>query len=596
METAQKLEALRKAMEEAGVTAYYINTADFHNSEYVNDYFKVREFFTGFTGSAGELLVFKDSAYLWTDGRYFEQAEKEIAGSGIELLKSGQKGVETVWQLVERRLGSGDVFGFDGRTMNTAHGRRFRNLSKKKGFTINYRLDLSDGIFERPAFPVSTVEIIPDTLAGESVAEKLEKVRQEMKKMYVNALFITRLDDIMWLFNIRGNDIEYNPMLLSFAFITNGSAWIFLQRKAVNKEYEKKASKDGVTIGDYDDIRSYLKRSPYVCGNVLIDEKEVSYTLYRLIKKRVDKVIFDINPTQRLKAVKNPVEIENMKRLYIQDSLAVTRFIREMVTNPEKKTYTEISAQKYLNELRKAIPEYRDLSFATICAYGPNAAMMHYEASEDNRVEIENKGLLLVDSGAQYNGATTDITRTICMGELTKEEKEAYTLTAIGMLKLHNAIFLMGCTGRNLDILARERMWERGMDYKSGTGHGVGYILSVHEGPHAIRWRAGGKEEALKPGMVVTNEPGVYRAGKFGVRIENVMLVAQHEETADGDFLKFEPLTFAPIDDKGVDRSMMSTGELNQYLSYQKSVYDTLAPFLDQDEKDWLLQYAGIEA
>ena len=329
-------------------------------------------------------------------------------------------------------------------------------------------------------------------------------------------------------------------------------------------------------------------------GRVLVDKEQLSYSLYKLIEKKCKKLIAAENPTTEMKAVKNEREIEKMKDIYFKDSLALTRFIKEVSTSVGEKEWTEYSAAERLEEYRREIAEFRSLSFDTISAYGANAAMMHYKPSEDRPVRLEKKGMLLVDSGGQYNGGTTDVTRTIVLGEIDEEERKAYTLTAIGMLKLLNTVFLKGCTGVNVDIQARGRLWKEGIDYKCGTGHGVGYILNVHEGPHGIRWRATKRDAQLKEGMDVTNEPGVYREGRFGVRIENVMLVVKDRKTDDGEFLRFENLTFAPIDDKGIDRSLMNSEELEQYLAFQRSVYDKLSPLMNEEEREWLKAYAGL--
>ncbi|MCR4908164.1 MAG: aminopeptidase P family protein [Lachnospiraceae bacterium] len=594
MNIPERLEKLKKAMKSAGVQAYYINTADFHGSEYVNDYFKVRQFFSGFTGSAGDLVVTEKEVGLWADGRYFVQAEKELSGSGIKLFKMEEEGVPKVEEYLEENLKKGDTLGFDGRTVRTSYGRKLKDIGKKKGFYLSYKKDLSEGIFKRPAFPASRAEILPPEISGRTTPEKLKDVREKLKKAGAESLFLSKLDDIAWLFNLRGNDVKNNPVLMAYAFVNQGSAWLFLQKEAVSGELEKYAEANGFDLMRYDEVKNFLKRSSYVCGKILIDPESVSYSIYRMLKKRTDTLIRASSPTVELKAVKNPVEIENMKKVYLKDSLALTRFIKKLTETVSDTEYTEFSASELLAGFRREIPEFRDLSFETIGAYGANAAMMHYMPDSENSAVLKSEGMFLVDSGGQYQGGTTDVTRTIVLGELSAEERKAYTLTAISNLKLLNAVFLYGCTGRNLDILAREPMWEQGMDYKCGTGHGVGYILNVHEGPQSFRWKTGGIEAPLEEGMNITDEPGVYVAGRFGVRIENVLLVVKDRKTADGQFMRFENLTFAPIDDKGIDRSMMSTVELGRYLNFQKSVYEALSPFLDEEEKEWLKTYSGI--
>lgn len=592
-EIRSRLKKLRQNMKEAGVTAYYINTADFHNSEYVNDYFKVREFFSGFTGSNGSLVVMNDEAGLWTDGRYFVQAEKEIEGTGITLYRMGEEGVPTIQEFIAEKLHEGDVFGFDGRTVTAAAGKGFKKIAKKNGFKLSIKEDLSEGIFERPDFPVSVAEVLPTELVGESVASKLKRLREKLEKEGAGSILLTSLDDIMWLFNIRGNDVQYNPVLMSYAYITLDKAILFVQKKAATMELRSVMDNAGVMLSDYGFIRKFLKNVLFDSGAVMLDLNQVNYSCYKQIKKRAE-VIARRNPTEEMKAVKNPVELANMRKIYLKDSVALTKFIREVVTKVGKEPMTEMSASDRLEEYRREIPEFRDLSFTTISAYGANAAMMHYQPSHEREVELKAEHMLLVDSGAQYNGGTTDVTRTIVLGELTDEEKHDFTLTAISMLRLLNAKFLYGCTGRNLDILARERMWNEGMDYKCGTGHGVGYILNVHEGPQGIRWKALENEAVLEAGMDISDEPGVYKAGKFGIRTENILVVKQGAHTADGQFMEFENLTIVPIDDKGIDRSIMTENELAQYISFQTFVYNTLKPYLSQEEAEWLKEYSGI--
>ena len=589
----QRLSELRSAMAEAGIDAYYINTADFHNSEYVSDYFKVREFFSGFTGSNGSLVVMQEEAGLWTDGRYFVQAEAQIEGTGITLYRMGEEGVPEIKDFLASKLKEGQVLGFDGRTVTANKGKEFKAVAKKHGFTIACKKDLSKGIFKRPDFPLSRAEVLPTELTGESVNSKLERVREVLRDNGAGSIFLTSLDDIMWLFNIRGNDVECNPVLMSYAYITLSTAILFVQKEAVTEELRTAMDKASVTISDYGYVKKFLKDQFFDEGAVMLDMSEVNYSYFKQIKKRAE-VIDHRNPTCEFKAVKNNVELANMKKIYLKDSIALTRFIRELVTNIGKEPMTEMSASDRLEEYRREIPEFRDLSFGTISAYGANAAMMHYAPSDARPVELKAEHMLLIDSGGQYNGGTTDVTRTIVLGELTEEERRGFTLTACSMLRLLNAKFLYGCTGRNLDILARERMWNEGMDYKCGTGHGIGYILNVHEGPQNIRWKAVENEAVLEEGMAISNEPGVYKAGKFGIRTENIVVVKKGVHTDDGQFMEFDNLTIVPIDDKGIDRSIMSERELSMYIAYQTAVYNELKPHLSAEEAEWLKEYSGI--
>ena len=588
----ERINDLRSAMAEAGITAYYITTADFHNSEYVSDYFKTREFFSGFTGSNGDLLVMQDFAGLWTDGRYFVQAEAELQGTGVTLFKMGEENVPTVLKYMEDNLSEGDILGFDGRTVTASFGKKLKKAAEKKGFSIRFKKDITEGIFKRPAFPVSRAEVLGEDLTGESIASKLQKVREKIRENDADALFLSKLDDIMYLFNIRGKDVECNPVLMSYAYISMDRSVLFLQTDAMTPELKTLLWNTETELMDYFDTDRFLSEIPAGTA-VMMDPGEVNYAFFKRIKKSTGKVIFSENPTKLMKAVKNETEIRNMRTIFLKDSLALTRFILKMRKAGDSE-YTEAGAADLLLGFRQEIPEFRDLSFTTISAYGENAAMMHYEPGHDHEVPVENHGFLLVDSGGQYNGGTTDVTRTIVMGDLTEEEKRDYTLTACSMLRLMNAKWLSGCTGRNLDILARERMWNEGMDYKCGTGHGIGYILNVHEGPQNIRWKAAANEAELKPGMAVTDEPGVYKKGKHGIRIENVLLVKEDEKTPDGQFLSFENLTFAPIDDKGIDRSIMDEREIKYYERYQREVYEALKEYLSDEEKEELREYEGI--
>ena len=589
----ERLEKLRNKMKTEGVDAYYINTADFHNSEYVSDYFKVREYFSGFTGSNGTLVVMQEEAGLWTDGRYFVQAEKELEGSGIDLYRMGEEGVPTIEKFIEEKLSEGDVLAFDGRTIPAVKGKKFKKTAKRKGFELLIKKDLSRKIFKRPEFPLSKAEVLPDSLTGESSVSKLERLRKKLAEDGAGSIFITSLDDIMWLFNIRGNDVEFNPVLMSYAYISMDRAYLFVQKDAVTDELIEAMEEAAVTVLDYKDTAGFLKKNDFGEEAVMLDMNQVNYLYYRILKKRA-RIIEKRNPTAEMKAVKNETEKKMMRSIYLKDSAALTRFIKEIVEKIGKEPMTEMSVSDRLEEYRREIPEFRDLSFTTISAYGANAAMMHYEPSNERPVELKAEHMLLVDSGGQYNGGTTDVTRTIILGELTEEEKRCFTLTACSMLNLLNAKFLYGCTGRNLDILARERMWNEGMDYKCGTGHGVGYILNVHEGPQNIRWKADTNEAVLEEGMDISDEPGVYKAGKFGIRTENILLVKKGCRTEDGQFMEFENLTMVPIDDKGMDRSIMSEKELSDYIAYQTSVCAALRDYLSDEEYSWVRKYAGI--
>ncbi len=576
----ERIEKLKKIMEKEGIYAYLIPTDDFHCSEYVSDYFKVREYFSGFTGSAGTLLVTMKEVLLWTDGRYFLQAEKELEGSGIKLMKSGEEGVDDIYGYLEKNMPEGGVLGFDGRTVTANAGKKLKKSAKN----ISYKKDLTKDIFLRPAFPKGKTENLPDSLTGMSAADKLGRIREELKKSGADGIFISKLDDIAYILNFRGSDVSYNPVALSYLYINDEKTRIFIADGKSDIAYH------GIIEKPYEEVTGFLKKGQL--GNkVMLDPDSVNYLHYRMIKKRAG-VINAKSPSQMMKAVKNETEIKHLKDIYLKDSLALTRFIRYLCTTEDE--LTETGAAEKLFEYRKEIKEFKDLSFETISAYGKNGAIIHYEPSEDNPVRIEKKGMYMVDSGGQYEGGTTDVTRTVVMGELNDKEKEAFTLTAAGMLNILNSVFLKGTAGSQLDVLARGKMWKKGINYKHGTGHGVGYMLNVHEGPQSIRNKAGANECALEPGMLISDEPGVYRDGQFGVRTENILLVKEAFETEDGVFYGFENLTVVPIDHRGMDLKLLNDEEIKQYRDYQKKVYDTLKGYLSEDEAKWLYEYCGL--
>lgn len=586
----ERLRRLRSVMEQKGIDFYMMPTADFHNSEYVNAYFKVREFFCNFTGSNGTLVVWKDGAGLWTDGRYFIQAENELAGTGVTLFRMLEEGVPTIEEFLETQMKEGQTLGFDGRVVTVSDGRKYEKIVAGKHGRLVYEEDLAEKIWtDRPAFPVGAVSTLTDEVAGERVADKLTSVRKQVNKDGGKGILISKLDDIMWLYNIRGCDVECNPVAMSYTYITEKEAVLFIQSKALNEEAYAHLQKNGIAVEEYDNIFSYLKKLPASEDSIIADERYSSYTLYKTLET-VRKPVNAKNPTELLKAVKNPVELANMEKVYLLDSVAVTRFIYWLKTHVGKERITEVTAADYLEGLRRQIPGFLDLSFPTIAGYKANAAMMHYEATEDNYAELSPEGMLLVDSGGQYVGGTTDVTRTIVLGPISEKIKKHYTLVAAGMLQLTHAKWLYGCTGRNLDILAREPLWEIGLDYKCGTGHGVGYILNVHEGPQGIRWRfnPGMTEAVIEAGMDVTNEPGVYVEGSHGIRIENVMVARNGEKNEYGQFMYFDTLTWAPIDLEAIDPEYLSPKQKEYLNAYHKTVYEKVSSYVPEEERAWL--------
>lgn len=584
----ERLQALREAMGREGIDYYMIPTADFHNSEYVNDYFKVREYFSNFTGSNGTLVVWKDGAGLWTDGRYFIQAERELEGTAIELFRMQEEGVPTIREFLGKNMKEGQTLGFDGRVVPAASGKEYEKEFGGRQISIVYDKDLAENIWtERPPFPQGRVFVLGEELAGKSFEEKRRETMERVEKEGADSFLLTKLDDLMWLFNIRGCDVECNPVAMSYGYFTKNETVLFIRKKALDQAAETYLAEKGIRTEEYESVIGYLDELPEG-GKVLLDSGQCSYCLYKTLEKK-QKLVEKRNPTELLKALKNPVELANMEKIFLKDSVAVTKFIYWLKKNIGKTEITEISAADHLEELRREIPEFLDLSFPTIAGYKANAAMMHYEATPENHAVLEQEGMLLVDSGGQYMGGTTDVTRTIVLGFISDEIRRHYTAVAAGMLQMTNARWLYGCTGRNLDILARQPVWNLGLDYKCGTGHGVGYILNVHEGPQGLRWRyTGGGEALLEAGMNVTNEPGVYVEGSHGIRIENVMVAENDVKNEYGQFMHFKTLTWVPIDMEAIDESCLTQEQRAYLYAYQKQVYEKVSPFLDEDERKWL--------
>ena len=584
-----RLKALRTEMKAAGVDYYMIPTADFHNSEYVNDYFKVREYFSGFTGSSGTLLVWQGSAGLWTDGRYFIQAERELDGTGVELFRIGNEGVPTITEFLQKNMGEGAVLGFDGRVISAQAGKEYEEKLADKKVSFVYDKDLSVGIWtDRPAFPAGKVTVLDEKIAGKTFEEKRGEVMKKLEKENADSFLLTRLDDLMWLFNIRGCDVECNPVALSYGYLSKERSVLFIQKSALDDEVSAYLEKKGVQVEEYDSIVTYLKNLP-AKGKLLADKRYCSYCLYKTVSE-TQTIVEKKNPTELLKAVKNPVELANMEKMYLKDSLALTKFIRWLKTNIGKMEITEITAADRLEEFRREVPEFLGLSFPTIGGYMANAAMMHYEATPENYAVLKPEGLFLVDSGGQYLGATTDVTRTIALGPVSDEIRKHYTVVAAGMLQMTNARWLHGCTGRNLDILARQPVWNIGQDYKCGTGHGVGYILNVHEGPQGLSWQytEGRPEAVIEPGMDVTNEPGIYIEGSHGIRIENVMVAENDVKNEYGQYMHFKTITWVPLDMDAIDEKYLTETQKEYLYAYQREVYDKLSPFLNEEEREWL--------
>ena len=571
-------------MKKENVDYYIIPSGDSHQSEYVPEYYKGRAYVSGFTGSAGTLLVGIEESYLWTDGRYFIQAEKELNGSGIKLMKMNIPGYPSLIEWIKNNVKEGKTLAFDGSTISTNEYKNYKELSEKNGFNIKMDKDFLNEIWsDRPELSKEKIFIHDIKYCGRCTSEKLQEVRDEMKKLEGENYVIASLDDIAWLFNIRGNDIAYNPVALAYALISDNEAVLYIDEEKVANDDKRRLEAQGVTLKPYNDIYKDIKN---VTESIIIDGAKVNGKLYYLISEDV-KIIENLNITTSLKAVKNEVEIKNMEVSQVRDGVAMVKFIKWLKENVGKINMTEISASDKLEEIRAKGEYFKGLSFNTIAGYKDHAAMMHYSATEESQYELNSEGMLLIDSGAQYLDGTTDITRTFILGSITEEEKRDFTLVLKSHIALATTIFLKGTNGCNLDAIARRPLWKYGMDYKCGTGHGVGFFLNVHEGPQGIR--PFGNTIALEPDMILTNEPGVYKENKHGIRTENTLLVTKAFKNDEmGEFYKFDTISYCPIDLEGVDVSLLDEEEREWLNNYHRTVYEKLSPYLTEEEKKFL--------
>lgn len=589
----QRIENIRDLMKEKNIYAYIVPSSDYHQSEYVGDYFKSREFMSGFTGSAGTLIISMDEAGLWTDGRYFIQAENELKDSGIKLFKMGEEGVPTIEEYLLEKLPKNSTLGFDGRVMSVKEGQSLANKLAFKGINIEYKYDLVNDIWEdRCSLPTEKAFLLGTEYSGESFSDKLSRIRAVMKAKKATTHILASLDDIAWLFNIRGRDVKSNPVVLSYAVITIDSVYLFIDKNKIGKDIRAELSKENVQIKGYEEVYEFIKN---IDENevVLIDTSKVNYAIYNNIPSNVQK-IEERNPSILFKSIKNEIELKNIRNSHIKDGVAFTKFMYWLKNNIGKIEITEISATQKLEEFRREQDKFIEPSFSTIAAYKDHAAMMHYSATEESNYKLEPRDLFLVDSGGQYFDGTTDITRTIALGPIPENVRKDFTNVVRGMIRLSKAKFLYGCRGYNLDILARGPLWEEGIDYKCGTGHGIGFVLNVHEGPNGFRWKV--REDIddtciLEEGMVTTNEPGVYVENSHGIRIENEIVVRKAEKNEYGQFMDFEVITFAPIDLDAIDESLILKDEKVYLNNYHKQVYDKISLYLNEEEKQWLKTY-----
>lgn len=591
MTIKQKLNALRILMKEKKIDAYLVATDDFHGSEYVGDYFKCRKYITGFTGSAGTAIITQDMAGLWTDGRYFIQAADQLRDTTIELFKSGEPGVPTVHQFLNDKLEEGMCLGFDGRTVSAREAEELQELLQKKHITFSVNDDLIGEIWEdRPVLSCEPVMELDIRWTGKSRADKIAEIREQMKAKEADTFILTSLDDIAWLLNIRGNDIHCCPVVLSYLVMMENELRLYANAAAFSEEIRSNLEADGVKIYPYDDVYSYVQTISSD-KKVLLSRANVNSRLVSNIPSEVT-ILDEPNLTLLPKAVKNKTEMENERIAHIKDGIAVTKFIHWLKKNVTRTTITELSAAEKLYQFRSEQEHFLGDSFDPIIAYGTHAAIVHYSATEATDIPLAARGMVLADTGGHYLEGTTDITRTIVLGPVTAKEKKFFTAVLRGNLNLAAAKFKYGCTGLNLDYLARGPLWELGEDYNHGTGHGVGYLLNVHEGPNSFRWKnlPGNPAPVLEEGMITSDEPGYYLENEFGIRHENLVLCKKAEKTSFGQFMCFEPLTMVPFDLEGINPEEMTERERKLLNDYHQKVYTTISPYLDEEEKEWLKQ------
>lgn len=578
-------------MKEKKIDAYLVATDDFHGSEYVGDYFKCRKYITGFTGSAGTAIITQDMAGLWTDGRYFIQAADQLRDTTIELFKSGEPGVPTMHQFLNDKLEEGMCLGFDGRTVSAREAEELQELLQEKHITFSVNDDLIGEIWEdRPVLSCEPVMELDIRWTGKSRADKIAEIREQMKAKEADTFILTSLDDIAWLLNIRGNDIHCCPVVLSYLVMMENELRLYANVAAFSEEIRSNLEADGVKIYPYDDVYSYVQ-SISSDKKVLLSRANVNSRLVSNIPSEVT-ILDEPNLTLLPKAVKNETEMENERIAHIKDGVAVTKFIHWLKKNVTRTTITELSTAEKLYQFRSEQEHFLGESFDPIIAYGTHAAIVHYSATEATDIPLEARGMVLADTGGHYLEGTTDITRTIVLGPVTAKEKKFFTAVLRGNLNLAAAKFKYGCTGLNLDYLARGPLWELGEDYNHGTGHGVGYLLNVHEGPNSFRWKnlPGNPAPVLEEGMITSDEPGYYLENEFGIRHENLVLCKKAEKTSFGQFMCFEPLTMVPFDLEGINPEEMTERERKLLNDYHQKVYTTISPYLDEEEKEWLKQ------
>lgn len=593
-----KLSKLRELMKQRGIYAYIVPTDDFHGSEYVGEHFRLREYLSGFTGSAGTLLATLDEAKLWTDGRYFIQAEQELSGSGIELMKSRESGVPTIEEYLEKNLPDGSVLGFDGRTVSAAFAEKLSKRLSENGIRFSTDEDLGGMVWEdRPPLSKKPVFSLPESVCGATAQEKLAKIREKLREASADCLVVSALDEIAWTLNLRGGDVDYNPVFLAYMAVFESEILLFTHREIFGQEIADDLKKMGVKFYQYEDV---YDPKFWLNNRVWLDPLSVNFRLKNAVRKQSKKIIEKKSPVRLMKAVKNSAEIAAEKYAHLMDGAAVTRFMYWLKKSAGKERITEISAAEMLEKFRRETPdifreknrelreccEYLGQSFEPIMAYGDHAAIVHYSATAESNCDILPRGMLLSDTGGHYMHGTTDITRTFVLGGITDEERKAFTIVLAGHLVLLHAVFPKGVRGSVLDAIARKPLWQRGMDFNHGTGHGVGFLLNVHEGPQRISWRTAG-DAPIEAGMITSDEPGYYVEGRFGIRHESLLLCQQSETEG---FLCFVPLTLVPFDRDGIDPKLLTEEQRGYLNDYHALIYEKLSPYLPKEEAEWLKQ------
>ena len=595
MTVNQRIEALREVMKREHLAAFIFPSTDPHKGEYVPDHWKGREFISGFNGSAGTAVVTLTSAALWTDSRYFIAAEEQLKGTEFQLMKLKMLGTPTIAEWIGKECGAGAEVAVDG-MVNSANFVKelIADLRHQGGITLRTNLDPLAQIWtNRPPIPENPVEIYPMKYAGESCSDKITRIRKALREKHADGMLMSALDDIAWTLNLRGTDVHCNPVFVSYLLISSKDVTLYINKVKLTPEVEAYLKAEGVGIAPYEDVTKGLK--DYFEYNILLDPDEVNYTLYKQVSR---EIVEAESPVKRMKTIKNPTEIAGFRSAMLKDGIAMVKFLywlQKVLPAPVGEgagvgsvSLTEISVDQKLTSFRTEQPDFRDISFDTIAGYQAHGAIVHYEATPETDVPLKPEGFLLLDSGAQYLDGTTDITRTIALGELTEEQKKVYTLVLKGHIQIELCKFPSGVSGTQLDILAREALWREGLNYLHGTGHGVGTYLNVHEGPHQLRMEW--KPAPFVAGMTVTDEPGVYLEGKFGVRIENTLLITPYKETEFGKFLQFESLTLCPIDKTPIIKDMLLQEEIDWLNKYHQKVFDTLSPHLNEEETAWLCE------